>query len=286
VQREFWSPLDCPETTMHPLVRLSPLLVVLAATGAMLLHGPIAQLAHYHEFADVRPGLGFANIADVLSNLGFLLVGGWGLWRLTPRAGHPTLAAGWAGYRLFLVALVLTAGGSAWYHLAPDDARLIWDRLPIALACAGLLAGVAGETSGASARRWAIRLSLIAALSVAWWHATGDLRPYLLLQGLPLLLVPLWQAIHRAPAADRRAFGLALALYAAAKLAELNDHAVFEALGWISGHTLKHLLASAAAATVTWRLASRKRAAEEGRSPSLNCVTSPAEPHNAPRASR
>jgi len=271
---------------MHPLVRLSPLLVVLVAVGGMLLHGPVAQLAHYHEFADIRPGLGLANAADVLSNLGFLLVGTWGLWRLAPRAGHPALVAGWPGYRLFLVALVLTAGGSAWYHLAPDDARLIWDRLPIALACAGLLAGVAGETSGASARRWAIRLSFVAAIGVAWWHATGDLRPYLLLQGLPLLLVPLWQAIHRAPRADRRAFGLALVLYAAAQLAELNDHAVFEAIGWVSGHTLKHLLATAAAATVTWRLASRARAADQGRRPSLHPFLPQAEPHDARRASR
>lgn len=253
---------------MRPHIHHLPRVVVLAAIGGMLLHGPIAQLAHYHAFADSRPGFGIGNAADVLSNLGFLLVGANGLWRLVPRAGDPALAPGWPGYALFLVALVLIAFGSAWYHLAPDDSRLVWDRLPIALACAGLLAGVAAETAGASARRWAVRLALVAAVSVAWWHATGDLRPYLLLQGLPLLLVPLWQAIHRAPVADRRAFGLALALYALAKLAELNDHALFETLGWISGHTLKHLLAGLAAAIVTARLARRVGAAGQTPAPS------------------
>ena len=38
-----------------------------------------------------------------------------------------------------------------------------------------------------------------------------------------------------------------LGLYAAAKLMELADQAVLDALGVTSGHTLKHLLAAAAA---------------------------------------
>ena len=56
-----------------------------------------------------------------------------------------SLNAGRHGYRLFLVGLLLTAFGSGLYHLAPDNARLVWDRLPIALACAGLLAAVRAE---------------------------------------------------------------------------------------------------------------------------------------------
>ena len=39
-----------------------------------------------------------------------------------------------------------------------------------------------------------------------------------------------------------------LVLYAAAKLLEIADHAVLEWLTVLSGHTLKHLLAAAAAA--------------------------------------
>jgi len=38
-----------------------------------------------------------------------------------------------------------------------------------------------------------------------------------------------------------------LGLYAAAKLMEVADHTVLDALGFVSGHTLKHLLAAAAA---------------------------------------
>jgi len=107
-------------------------------------------------------------------------------------------------------------------------------------------------------------LALFAVVSVAWWSFTegrgaGDLRPYLLLQGLPLILIPLWQAIYRAHGRDRIWFGGALLLYILAKAAELHDHEILSALGFISGHTLKHLLATAAAGTLVFRLCERVR---------------------------
>jgi hypothetical protein len=143
---------------------------------------------------------------------------------------------------MFMVALALTAAGSSLYHLAPDSARLVWDPLPIALACAGLLAGVRAETRSRINRWfWACSLAIAGALSVGWWHFTEqlehrDLRFYLLLQGLPLLLIPLWHAIYHSPREQRVAFGSAAVLYGVAKATELNDHAVFFALEWISSH--------------------------------------------------
>lgn len=237
--------------------------ITVVAILAMLWHGPVAQLADYHNFAARASWQGIPFAADVISNLGFALVGVLGWMRLSPARAHPTLAAGWAGYRLFLLGLMLTAAGSAFYHWMPDNERLVWDRLPIALACAGLLAAVRAETHGAGdPRDSAAVLALGAVASVAWWVFTeragaGDLRPYLLLQGLPLVLIPVWQAIHGAPRADRIYFGAALVLYVAAKFAELNDHQVLEAWSWISGHTLKHILATAAAALLVHRLAER-----------------------------
>src|SRR5471030_1580202 len=119
----------------------------------MLLHGPIAQLDHYHEFADTRTLFGLPNAADVLSNAGFALVGLWGFVALRGRRHHPTLKVAWPGYRVFLAAIILTAFDSSFYHLAPDNDRLLWDRLPIALACAGLLAAVHAETHRSEERR-------------------------------------------------------------------------------------------------------------------------------------
>lgn len=233
---------------------------VLVAAGAV--HGPIAQLPDYHAFADQTVLMGIPHACDVLSNIPFALVALWGLAAVRGAAGP-----GRAGYLLFLVSLLLTAAGSAWYHLAPDNARLIWDRLPIALACAGLLAAVWGETRRVDAAPAAFLLSLGALASVAWWYFTdtagqGDLRPYLLLQLAPMVLIPVWQWLARAPRADRLAFGGALALYGLAKLAELNDHEI-AALAPLSGHTLKHLIAAGAAALIVARLAARNRSTHE-----------------------
>jgi len=249
--------------SMTPWIRHAPTLITVGLIVILALHGRIAQPVHYNEFADQSAALGIPHAADVLSNAGFALVAVWGWLTLWPRRGSARLRAGWPGYRLFLIGLFLTAFGSGYYHLAPDNIRLIWDRLPIALACAGLLAGVRGDSKPRSrAGIEAIALAFCAVASVAWWVYTDlggadDLRPYLLLQGLPLVLVPLWQAIYRAPRAERIAFALAMALYVLAKLAEVLDHEIAAALGVVSGHTLKHLLATAATAAVVWGLTRR-----------------------------
>ena len=223
-----------------------PAALVILAAIALLVHGPIPQYADYHDFADTREWLGIPNAADVLSSVAFAVVGAWGLAAARHRPE----------YRWFLAALVLTAAGSAWYHLQPEDDRLFWDRLPIALACAGLLYGV---------RPVGLPFWIAAALtSVLVWWLTEDLRPYILLQAAPLVVIPLWQWIDQAPRGERIAFGVAILLYVAAKVAELNDAEIFEALGFMSGHTLKHLLAAAASAVVLAGVARHKRSQSSG----------------------
>ena len=248
---------------MRRPIEFLPSALTLLIVGAMLWHGPIVQPANYHAFADNSVFLGCPHSADVFSNLGFALVGLFGWFALRPQRAH--IGAAWYGYRLFLLGLTLTALGSAYYHLAPDNARLVWDRLPIALACAGVLAAVRAECGQSrQPQAEAAILALLAAISVAWWHFTdrhgqGDLRPYLLVQLLPLLLIPLWQHLYPTPSTDRLCFAFAIVLYVAAKAAELHDHEISNALQWTSGHTLKHLLATVAAAVLTLRLWHRTR---------------------------
>ena len=234
--------------------------LTLALAGVLMLAlyaaGPIAQLADYHNFADRRALYGLANAADVLSNLGFLLVGMAGLALALKARGPDSARPAWMA---FFIALILTAFGSSWYHLAPDDLRLVWDRLPIALACASLLAAVLQGSLDESIQAAFVLAALLVfgAVSVGWWALTDDLRPYLLLQLAPLMLIPVLQWQAGAPKAERRAFGLAIALYVLAKLFEIGDTAVLDATGIVSGHTAKHLAATLAALVLVRSFAQR-----------------------------
>jgi len=251
--------------SLKRLVTLLPGLVTLAAIAGLLLHGRVLQFPDYNQFADRLTLWGIPNARNVLSNAGFALVGLYGLWRLVPRRREPALRRGFWGYAVFLAGVTLTAFGSAYYHLAPQNARLVFDRLPIALACAGLLAAVRAEARPrADARRDAAVLGLVGIGTVLWWRLSdvppgaGDLGPYVLLQGLPLVLIPLWQWTTPTPREDRLWFAAALAWYVAAKAAELSDRQLFALTGVLSGHTLKHVLAALAAATIIVRLERRR----------------------------
>ena len=232
------------------------LLFSLAAATAIALasHGAIPQPADYHAFADARGWLGLPNAANVLSNLPFALIGARNLWRLSAVQNSRARSA----WLCFCAALACTGLGSAFYHWAPANASLVLDRLPIAWACAALLCAFLSERVDA---RWGQASTLCAAFiaataSVAWWwfsegQGHGDLRPYLYLQFLPMLLVPaalcMKLRVRQNGGVPDAAWWAALPLYAAAKLMELADHSVFDALLFTSGHTLKHLLAAAAA---------------------------------------
>lgn len=237
---------------MYALKHFSPTIISILAIVALLSHGPIAQPADYHAFADTRPLLSLPNALDVLSNVGFLLVGVWGLWTLKSIPNTAPSSTIRSACFAFMLALTLTAFGSGYYHLAPDNARLVWDRLPIALACGALLVGGFAETHRQTHKFALLFMLATAVISVIWWAASerrgvGDLRPYLALQAAPLILIPLWQWASDKPTRDRAAFGCAIALYILAKIAELNDAHIHALLSVVSGHALKHILASLAA---------------------------------------
>ena len=50
---------------------------------------------------------------------------------------------------------------------------------------------------------------------------------------------------------------MAVALYAIATVFEQADRAIYEAIGIVSGHTLKHVAAAAAVAVLAWMFARR-----------------------------
>jgi hypothetical protein len=216
---------------------------------------PIAQPESYHNFADERTFFGIPRAWDTLSNLSFLLVGVLGLKYLFSRGSDATFIdqrERWP-YIVLFVAVLLTCFGSGYYHLAPDNARLLWDRLPMTLGFMGLVSAIVAERI--SVRLGSVLLAPLLALgvfSVVWWSVSGDLRLYGLVQFYPAVLIPLIVWLYPARYTGLRELGFAALGYVAAKILEAMDRPVFNLThGIVSGHTLKHL---AAAWGVWWLL--------------------------------
>jgi len=215
--------------------------VLLLATVFMVLTNPLHQDESYHLFADGRSILGIPHFWNVISNLPFAVVGLLGLWRLRGIAA-----------RVLFSGVFLTCLGSAYYHWAPSDARLVFDRLPMTLVFMAFLAHVMAK--GARSR-WEMRLVLLLVTagigSVVWWRLTGDLRPYAVVQFGPLLLLlPELRTTH-----DAKLLGAALGFYVLAKLAEHYDGAIYSVVK-MGGHAWKHVFAGLASFWIFrwWRL--------------------------------
>jgi hypothetical protein len=238
------------------------LVAVTVVAAAVVFHRPpIPQDPAYHKFADTRSLLGIPNFQNVASNLPFLLVAAAGLARLRRRRTETRDAAETseiAAWLLLFLGIGLTAFGSAWYHLAPSNESLVWDRLPMSVGFTAFFAGLIGERIGHRAYRLLLWPLLgLGVASVLLWRAgelrgAGDLRLYILVQFLPLLLIPLIMVLYTPRYTHSKYVLLALAGYAAAKVWEALDAPIYRISGGlVGGHALKHLTAAGAC----WALA-------------------------------
>lgn len=232
--------------------------------ATFLFVAPIPQDPAYHLFVDQRSALGISNIWNVLSNLPFLLVGGTGLIFVRRDASTVCPLALLPAYVIFFVGILLTAFGSAYYHLAPSNDTLVWDRLPMTIGFAGLFSIIVGEfVSVRIARRLLLPLLAAGVFSVAYWAYTeasgnGDLRPYAIVQFLPMLLIPVILLTSRSKNLPSSVFWLMFVFYFVAKLFEYFDAGVFAAGNIVSGHSLKHVAASLTPATFLYALVARR----------------------------
>jgi len=213
------------------------LAAMVASLAALMLLPPIPQPQSYHQFADQNTLLGIPNFWNVVSNLPFVIIGAIGLMRYREDAATVVIFGG----------IFLTGFGSAYYHWAPDDGTLFWDRLPMALAFSAILAKVVGERI--DERAGAILLWPLLALgvfSLLWWRWTGDLRLYGWVQFFPCLALPVLFVLYPPKYTGTGYWLAAAALYALAKVFEYKDDTIYSAGQFLSGHTLKHLAAAAA----------------------------------------
>jgi hypothetical protein len=215
------------------------ILLTLLAVGVVLwLIPPLYQDESYHHFADQRTLLAIPNFWNVVSNLPFAIVGilGWILLR------NPVS-------RILFSGVFLTAFGSGYYHWAPDDARLVWDPLPMTIVFMTLFAVIIEERLHYRLKALLPLLLVCGIASVLWWRFTGNLWPYVLVQFVPMLAIPVLLVIRP----GSLALVPVIVCYGLAKIAEQFDAAIYSVLT-LSGHTWKHVLGALATLFILrWR---------------------------------
>jgi len=227
--------------------------VTILTAAAPLLAPPVPQPLSYHQFADQRTWLGIPNFGDVVSNVGFALVGVWGLVVLLAHGARVAFVdpREKCPYLIMFGGMVLVAAGSSDYHLAPDNSRLMWDRLPMAMLFMALVAAMIMERVSVRAGLALLPVLLLIGMgSVVQWerseqHGVGDLRFYAAVQiyaVITLLVILLLPARYT----RSRDLVVVVGFYLLAKTLETFDQPIFASGHLVSGHTLKHLAAAAA----------------------------------------
>lgn len=240
--------------------------IVMAACGITAALKPTPQPAWYHNFADTRSLLDVPNTLNVLSNLSFVAVGLAGLYA-TLRNGTQSPEQRWACATLF-AGLFLTGLGSSYYHLAPDNQRLLWDRLPMTIAMAGILSLLLVNRLLVASSWILAALTAVGVGSALQWawreaHGHGDLRWYALYEALAVITGAGLLLLFPARSEGTRALVIALVANIAAKVFELFDKPIYSLGHLVSGHTLKHLSAGLGfIPLVIWLAASEAEAAE------------------------
>ncbi len=256
---------------LHSLrLRVALLVVVsMALLGTFwVVCGPLPQPAAYHNFADQRPMLSLPHALNVLSNLPFVVFGVIGIaFLLKTCAGDGQAIINSSermAYWVFFVGLVLTGIGSSYYHANPTNDTLSWDRAGLAITFMALFTTILAERVHVGCARWLLwPLVLFGIVSVFYWDYTeglgsGDLRLYFIAQFYPLAILPVLLCFY--PPRYTHAGGLLASLlcYGLAKGLEILDRQVYGGVGFVSGHTLKHLVASLSAGFILLMLWQRR----------------------------
>ncbi|TKY60226.1 hypothetical protein E2542_SST17321 [Spatholobus suberectus] len=93
------------------------------------------------------------------------------------------------GWTCFYVGVTSVAFGSSYYHLDPDDAGLVWDRPPMTVAFASLLAILITERF--DAKKGSISIAPLITAGIIGSVFFGDIRLYLLAQSTSCIAIPL-----------------------------------------------------------------------------------------------
>jgi hypothetical protein len=218
---------------------------------ALNLLDPIAQDLAYHKFSDCRSFFGIAHFMDVISNIPFIIIGFLGI-RLARKLFKKQTMAYFLMIFVLFVGVLFTGLGSAFYHYGPNNFTLIFDRLPMTLVFTAFFGIILYDYVDRRVGAWIFYILLVAGIySILYWYYTeiigvGDLRLYAFIQFFPVVAVPLILIFYKNNELYTKQLLFIFGAYTLAKLCEHYDAQIFEYLGFISGHTIKHLFSALA----------------------------------------
>lgn len=222
----------------------------LASIAAAFLLPAMPQPLDYHDFADQRRMAGIANFLDVFSNGAFVVAGLAGMVvTLYPRTSFE-YARERLPYLVFFLGVALTGLGSGYYHLAPDNETLFWDRLPMTIAFMSLLsAQIVDRISIRAGLALLVPLLLVGMGTVVYWILTervgvGNVMPYGVLQFYSVAMLFVLALVHRSRYTRGNDIYWVFAAYVVAKVLETFDREVLALGHLMSGHSLKHIAAA------------------------------------------
>lgn len=233
----------------------SSLLVLIGVLGLLLLVflEPIQQSQAYHSFSDNIMFFNVSNFWNVMSNIPFLIVGVWGMFKAN------SMAKNILQYFILFFGIALISIGSGYYHLNPNDDTLILDRLPMTIAFMSLFSICISEfVTNKDKKVILIPALVIGVFSVLYWDFSGDLKLYILVQSLPILAIPIILIFFNSKYTLIWGYWLLLITYLVAKVLEYFDDEIFALTGVIGGHPLKHIVASIGSAILLYTYIKRK----------------------------
>ena len=227
-------------------------LIAYGSILAIMFIPVIPQDPSYHKFADDRTFWSIPNGFNVISNIPLFIVGLFGLIFCVK---HPATAGIWS-WRIFFGAVTFISAGSAYYHWAPNNWTLFWDRLPMVIGFMALFVSLLSEFIHHRFEAiLLIPMCMLGIASVIYWNFTDDLRFYAWVQFFPLLYISIVSLIYRERSACQSYLFAALGLYILAKVAEVFDKSFFSMTHqYFSGHSLKHLFSIFAVYSLYLRL--------------------------------
>lgn len=217
------------------IIIFAPLIIFYAFVG------PIAQNEAFHNFVDDQTIVGIKNFHNIITNIGYLIVGMIGVIDYFRKDTRYSLS-----WIFFFISVILIAPGSAYYHDTPNSTTLVWDRLPMTFAFMSLTSVVLCELYKIKNHlKLLIPLLGLGAFSVWWWTYSGDLRIYYWVQLTPILSLLYVSFAVKTQSLKKKNMVAGVLLYGLAMLCEKKDAPIFEALDY-SGHSIKHILAALA----------------------------------------